>query len=141
MHDFLAARLAQLIADACFDRVRVAPASLAGKLLPDLRRLLPGVAFVAADGAAGPGTLTLVDTLPAVSAGPATPVLVLVDLYHQLRLAPFAGGLVQRDERISVAWADPQTQTLLEMPTRDFEVIRAHYGSGAVPAVAATTAA
>lgn len=132
MHNFLAARLAQLIADACFTQVRIAPGSLVERLLPDLRRLLPDVDFMAAGGATGHATLTLVDMLPAASVDLTPPVLALVDLYQQLRLAPFAGGLVCRAQRVSVVWDDPQTQALLEMHSHSFDLMRASYASGTI---------
>jgi hypothetical protein len=140
MHDFLAARLAQLIGDACFTAVRVAPASLVARLLPELRRRLPAVAFVEGDAAGGADTLALVDTLAAAPSDRSA-ALALDDLCRQLRLTPFAGGPAARGERVSVAYADPGAEALLAMPTRTFEVMRARYSSDAVPAPAEPVAA
>jgi len=143
MHDFLAARLAQLIGDACFAVVRIAPNSLTARLLPELRLQLPGVSFITADTADKTDTTSMADALSLVDTvrgAPSGAWLALDDLYGQLRLAPFAGGLVLRGERVSVAHADPAAQALLTVPTRAFDVIRARYASDTVPVAKTNTA-
>ena len=130
MHDFLSARLVQIIDDGCFEEVRYAPRGLAALLVPELKLRLPDVVFFAelpagALEAARP-CLSLVDE---AVGEPNRFSMALQDLFSQMKLSSYVGTLVAEQGRVTVRYNDPATAHLLSMPTRSFEVMRAKYSA------------
>jgi glycosyltransferase involved in cell wall biosynthesis len=133
MHDFLIARLAQIIDDGCFGAVRFIPSDLADVLVPCLRKRLPELVFLALydELPMDESTIVLVDSLSAELTTPAAFLLSLHDLFMQMRLSAFEAVLVAREGRLSVRYADPQTAALVDMPTYSFNKLRTRYSSDA----------
>lgn len=130
MHDIVLARVAQILQDANFDLVFLDENELTQVLVEALKSKLPGTIFRSAQRASGSAEdgLHLIADYD-VSSCATGPILVLADVFAQLRLSEFAADLRIQEHKLSINYQDPVALGLLTQACSSFEVLRARYST------------
>ena len=130
MHDIISARVLQVIQDTVFDLVLFDSSQSTLTLVDALKSKLPNTEFrKMRDSEAGVASALHLIAEYDDSICISGPVLVLADIFVQLRLSEFDAELLVNESRLSVSYRDSHARSLLTQTCSSFEILLARYST------------